>query len=279
LRRGRRPDPVSLDAFLQSAWNERLEEATRELKADDTQQTLAHGLPLLWALSAHGAERPPSLAELQTSGTDVLMTKDGQPVGILICNEKNMNRLAAKLRKLVRKEHPAARLSNLVMLRDPRLSIPPTAKKTREYLDKLATETPFVRPNVDALLALEALRQLISDARSGDLSAGGDTVAESAVVTWLKTRLDETLRDLIEEIEEGALSPEQALERELTELLLARHLVSLDEASNELESEPSAVRALAERLKDSVGILQGPPAVLFAYIPQGVLVKSEQVAS
>ena len=44
-------------------------------------------------------------------------------------------------------------------------------------------------PPVDALAALDAVRELLSDAKSGDLAYQGDTISPQTVEEWLAAHL------------------------------------------------------------------------------------------
>ena len=63
--------------------------------------------------------------------------------------------------------NPVARL---IVVRDSRVPITPKATKTRQALDELQRAEVVVRhPSPEVLAALDALRSLLSDAKSGDL--------------------------------------------------------------------------------------------------------------
>jgi hypothetical protein len=151
-------------------------------------------------------------------------------------------------------------------LRDARLPITKTATRCREYLGELERRgARFVQPGVEALAALEALRKLICDARSGDLSVRGEAIGEADVCAWLAGRLDGELSELLDRIETPSSEAEVDLKRDLRELLAREYVIGLDAAARELAVEGHRLQAVAESDPTQFGLLQGPPAVLYAY--------------
>lgn len=242
--------------------------------AAESRDTLMHGLPLLYRLRG----QPPS--GQRVPGVDVVLPARAGLVGVTICNETNMKSLAARLRQLTQGGDALAGV-RLTIVRDARLPITPTAKKTQEYLAELEKKgARVVSPSVEALAALEALRSLLSDARAGDLAARGDAVGEPTVAAWLVKNLDEALLDLCDGIEgagegEGrARAPDAGaaeLARALGDLMLRRFVTSLDEVAAALGADPEALLAEARRAPDRFGVLEGPPAVIFVHVPADAL--------
>src|SRR5262249_40879608 len=142
-----------------------------------------------------------------------LVTDKPPTIVIAVANEKNMKSLAVRLRRLLDNlEEPSQepeRAGSLVartlrIVRDPRAPITKTAKKCREYLSELeACGARQMRPSVEALAALEALRTLLSDARAGDLALQGDPIGEADVRSWPIAHLDPALTELFETLMEG----------------------------------------------------------------------------
>lgn len=197
--------PLGLpEAVLESEYLERRRNAL-EHQPEDSTRTLTHGLPIAWFTFAKCTEFA-SLAALEASAADVVLRGSRGDFDVAICNERNMNSLAARFRKLLRAAAPAAAAGSApIVIRHAKLEISPGARKTREYLDELTRlGCRFIQPDVEALAALEALRSLISDARSGDLSARGETLEPTEVAHWLVNRTSCALLPLLAQVEGGA---------------------------------------------------------------------------
>ena len=57
--------------------------------------------------------------------------------------------------------------------------------------------------SAEALAALAAVRSLLADADSGDLSHNGETVTRKSVEQWLSTRMPAPLADLVDQLKGG----------------------------------------------------------------------------
>ena len=123
-----------------------------------------------------------------------------------------MNSLAARFRRLLRAHNESSATgdgTSRVVLRHAELEISGGARKTREYLSELKRlGCRMVQPDTEALAALEAVRSLMSDARSGDLSTRGDTLEPADVGRWLHTRAAPSLLPLLGALESGPSSSE-----------------------------------------------------------------------
>ena len=193
------------EAVLESEYLERRRSAL-DHQPEDSTRTLTHGLPIAWFTFEKCSEFA-SLATLEASPADVVLRGPRGDFEVAICNERNMNSLAARFRKLLRAyAGPATAIESApIVIRHVALEISAGARKTREYLDELTRlGCRFVQPDVEALAALEALRSLISDARSGDLSARGETLEPTEVAQWLVTRTSAALLPLLAQVEGGA---------------------------------------------------------------------------
>ncbi len=266
LRHGKVSAQPDLSASLGEAFEARRQEAFNRGRLARTAVTLQHGLPMAWAIRFSTA-RIASVSELQASGTDALLDTPQGPLGILVCHEQSMTSLAGRLRTVLnRPPGSEPRTERLVIVRDARLPISRKAVKTREYLAELESRgARFVQPSPEALAALEALRQLVSDARSGDLNVRGETIGESAVSAWLADALDEQLIYLLEGLATPGVDAEANLKRDLTDLLLRRYVLPLSQAALELSIGEERLLALAEDNGEAFGLFYGPPAVLFAH--------------
>jgi len=268
--RGKTHPPMNAGDYLEQEWQLRVEESLAASAPEQTGPLLEHGLPLLVDLASEGWKNTEREGEI-----DMIFSGPDGRVGVALCNQPNMKSLAGKLRRL-EDRLDELKLEKVVLFRDPRLPISKTAKATREYLEKLSQrDTTLVHPSVEALAALEALRGLLSDAKSGDLANSGDTIEMATVRSWLASRLPESLQTLLEFITSPPRfadnSPGQsAVFEDLLELVEARRVVRLDEAAAELGHPLEVLSACVARHPAQFGFLSGPPAVVFDYVPESV---------
>ena len=114
----------------------------------------------------------------------------------------NSNSLARRFRRLRDEILPP---KQIVLVRDPRLPISAHAEKTQSYLRELTEAgVRFVRPSVEAISALQALRTLLAEAQAGDLEIDGETIEPSLVEAWLAEHLSESLQQFANEAIDGS---------------------------------------------------------------------------
>ena len=255
LRSGVSAAPPPLDEIIAGQWQQQLAQSGG--LPEKTNEILLHGLPLLCELTGrrwrdHTLPRDVSL---------VAESQAGQ-VSISLCNHENMTSLAGLLRRL-----NAATPERLVLLRDERLTLGRHAARTRQYsAELLAKGARWVQPSPEALAALDALRLLLSEAKSGNLDHRGETLATATVEEWLKKHLPLSLQDLLDDLlpESSPVEADDfAFSEDLAELLHRHYLLKLDDAACLLTVDAAAVEACARRQADRFGLLDGPPAVLF----------------
>jgi len=263
---GRPPGPpASIAAFLQQEWDSRVEGAVEAISQGDIDEVLDQGVQALIAAVARGKWKAKSSA----GDIDFRLESPTAQIDVSLCNQRNMNSLAARLRRL---GGPArnGRTARLVLLRDPRLAIGKHARATRRYLDDLSQAgARVVHPSIEALQALEALRTLLADARSGDLTRDGSPIGPETVQDWIAQNLPSCLADLMENIT-GSETPSPVnaqLREDLLALLEGRCLMTLEEAASEMRQEASVVRQLVLASPDLAGLMEGPPALLYRLVP------------
>lgn len=196
------PAPVpsaaqSLATFLEDAWETCLEQKLAANAPEHTEEIVRHGLPLLVKLVS-----PEAKLVRDEKLPDVALIFEGPQgrAGLSVCTQSNMNSLAARFKRL-KSQFALRRLGRLVVLRESRIPLSPGAKAARQYLDELEQQQAvFVFPSVEALAALDVLRELLSDAKSGDLACQGKALSPQAVEEWLKMNLSGPLRDFSEEV-------------------------------------------------------------------------------
>lgn len=182
---------------LADRWESYLEKA----KSFDTQgaseEILEHGLPLLLRLV-----RPNSFYGDRSHDIQFTLAGAGPTLGFSICNQVNSNSLARRFRRLRDEILPP---KQIVLVRDPRLPISAHAEKTQSYLRELTEAgVRFVRPPVEAISALHALRTLLAEAQAGDLAIDGETIEPSLVEAWLAEHLSGSLQQFADEAIDGS---------------------------------------------------------------------------
>ncbi len=211
------PMPQFLQAKFEALWTNS-EVRTNPEKAD---AVLAHGLPV--ALELLG-KRTASAAHGLTIG------EGASRVEVVFANHTNMTSLAGMLRRLMDKKPPNP---SLRLARDHRLPISPTATATRDRIKNIEQAGGrLVRVEAEALAALDAMRQLLTTATSGDLSLDGETIEARTVREWLASNLPPEVEKLAAALlgETAAPAPQPDADA-LIELIAKRKVVSLAEAA------------------------------------------------
>jgi hypothetical protein len=274
LQTGQAPSPQDPTEFLRKEF-ERRRDAALAQDEGESDATLAHGLPLL-ADTLGGQwvkQRPPD------KDIDLLLGHGDKRIAVSLCNQQNMRSLAAKLKRLTdwRNKNKG---SEMVLIRDGRLPLGKTATVTKHRLESLkACGVSFCRPDADTLAALQALRSLISDARSGDLHDRGEAIGPKTVEEWLLQNLDSKLTALFGQIVGVSETPEEAdseLINTILDILKKRKVVPLEKLAEEIEQSVPLLEEIVKRHPGRIGWLQGPPAVLFDYRPAEILPSSEE---
>ncbi len=250
--------------FLQNEWNSREESAhTRRIMPEETDDLLQGVLPSLFHI------RDDRCREKNNQGNPdvdiVIVCPDGD-IGISLCNHRNMNSLAGKLRRLLQHDPPGKTMKR-VLVRHPRLHIPAGARKVNQYLQELSDRhVRLITPSPEALAALDALRSLLSDARSGDLTHQGQPIHEKTVRNWFQSLTTGPACELMDALlsDKEPLSPEdQEIHRSLLELLEKERIIALTEAAGRMSTTPSRLETFITTHQPDIGYLEGPPAVLF----------------
>src|SRR5262249_46581411 len=180
------PPAPAIDYFLKSGFEGRRGKALESGGPSHTNQIITHGLPALLPLAGN---RWRQRNQDVPAGVDLLFESAEGDIAIALCNNKpgpGLVRKLDELRKLA-EESPATKL---ILMRDSRLPIGKSATRTRELRDLLLERgARWIEPSAEALAALDALRRLLSDAKSGELDNRGDTVELKTVQDWLAKHL------------------------------------------------------------------------------------------
>jgi len=273
LQTGQAPQPRDEREFLMQEFQRR-RVAALALDETESDAILAHGLPLLAETFGEQWRK-----ETQPDrDIDLLLTHGDQRVAVSLCNHQNMRSLAAKLKRLTdwrtRNKGP-----DMILIRDGRLPIGKTAMLTKQRLESLkASGVSLSRPDAETLAALQALRSLISDARSGDLHDRGKAIGPKTVEEWLLQNLDRDLTALFGQIVGVSEAPEEADSELLNTILNAlkkQKVIALEKLAEEIGQSVSLIEQTVKRHPGRIGWLQGPPAVLFDHRPAEIPPPSE----
>jgi hypothetical protein len=264
-----RPQDDQTAEFLQDRWREAVEAKLAKNSPEMTEEIVRHGVPMVMPLIAPDLK---PVVDEQLQDVSLVYDKGSTRVGLSVCTQANMTSLAARLRRL-KTQIKSPRLQRLVLIRDSRVPVSPTAKSARIYLEELQQAgAVVVHPSRQVLATLDALRELLSDARSGDLACNGETLTPRTVEAWLREHLTEDLREFVEEMAGSSLSGEQlgisaTNEIESLQALLDdRPMLPIDEAANALQRSVEELEQVARRHPDQFGILGGSPPVLFRVV-------------
>ncbi len=265
------PLPLHAESFLDQAFEERRQQALEESEQSQIDDTISHGLPSLISLAHQDCQ-----VRNQPAKSDVSLTieRANKRISISLCNSNHWPSLVKKLERL-NIQLSQGEIGQLVLLRDGRRPIGPGAKKTKALRDELLKRgARWVEPSAEAVIALDALRKLLSDARSGDLANHGATVFEQTVLDWLIKNFPPELRDLLDEIlpTEVGTHPDPidlALYEAVAELLQRHHLISVADAACMLSRANDEITNCVLLHSDRIGVLGEPPIVLFRLVSEG----------
>jgi hypothetical protein len=262
---GVRRRPEALEPALERFFDERKRAAVKVGPDLNAEEVLMHGLPILWHVRGVGATSVERIAGAKDVSL-ALPLREGR-LTVHVCNERHMNSLAARLKRIVKepKGGPAA------VVRGPYLPpITKTAKKVHAHLHEFEQAGGrFLYSLPEVVAALDALRSLVSEALAGDLSHEGQAVDEGAVRAWLARHLDGDLAEFVERLESPAPPDAGAgeLMRDVDGALASQWVAPADAIAREIGRPVEAVVGAARLAPERVGVLEGPPAVLFVRLP------------
>ena len=254
----------TVEQFLENRWTSLCDERLSANSPDRSEDILRHGLPMLAGLVAPEYKL---VHDEQLPDVSVVLADDQGHYGLSVCTLSNMTSLAARLKRL-KSQWASGRLKRLVLVRDTRSPLSPGAKKAREVLEELERHATVVFPPPEVLAALDALRALLSDAKSGDLAHGGQSVGPTTVAEWLTANLPEGLRTLVDQVlGRNASVPGDAVDAELLEglgtLLSEQSMVLLEDAARQLQKPADALVSVAQRHPGQFRLLGQPPTAVF----------------
>ena len=263
----------AVSAYLGDQWAALCEAKLKDNSEAKTEDIVRHALPLLFRLSLPTAK---AVNDKTLQDVTLQYEKEGKKTGLSICTSPNMTSLAAQLKRL-KAQAASPALDRLGILRDGRVPISSTAKVVKQTLEELE-KNPKVfifRPSPEALAALDALRILLTDAKSGDLSFHGEPISAQTLEQWLCENLPDRLRDLVDDVFLNSTATDSARTLDgkdlesLCALLNERSIVALNEAATVLKKSRETLLDLARKYPDQVGLIEGDPETLFRPVRTG----------
>ncbi len=255
----------SVSTYLDEKWQALTEDKIQSNTPAATEDILRHALPMAVRLIV------PDVKVVQDEHLrDVSLVLEGTTgrMGVSICTQSNMTSLAGRLKRL-NDQFNQHRVSRMVIVRDARVPITSTARKAQASLNQLEQKgASVVYPSVDVLAALDVLRALLSDAKSGDLSHEGETVLPRTVEEWFIRHLPHDLNEFLEQVigvpnDDSRHSSETAVIEALNTILVNEPVVQLNDVATQLGSELRVLTETIRRHPDQLGMLGEPPSVLF----------------
>lgn len=188
---------ASLEAFLEDEWKNRCATLLTTNAPERTEEIIRHGLPLMLRLLS----LPWRLA-VDDRLLDIHLQFEAahDKVGISLCAQSNMRNVGEQFKRL-KAQWSLRLLTRLVVIQDSRLPLTKGAKVARQTLDELQTDgAVVVLPTQNVLVCLDAIRDLLSDAKSGDLSFHGDTVSSETVERWLSQNVPDDVHAFLSSV-------------------------------------------------------------------------------
>lgn len=248
--------------YLQQALDDRKAKSLESSDPSGLDDIIGHGLPpLVQTLRKDWRHNDNQLPQ----GVDLIFETPQGKIGISYCNTKHYPSLSKKFDRLMEPVQKK-KVDKLILLRDRRLPLGKGAVVNRAKRDQLLAQGAlWVEPSVEALAAIDALRRLLSDAKSGDLENRGRNIGWESVQEWLLANLSLELKDLIEEILPAEVAPSTISEllENICELLQRHHIMSLADVASFLDREDREIEACVQQQSERVGVLGDPPSVLF----------------
>ncbi len=258
---------LSDENFLNEEKTKREKQAIQHVAPEKTDEIIKSALPVLANLMDEDWKE---LDKGLPADVDIILEKPGSKVGISLCNENDMKTLTFRFRTL-RELLKETDLNDLIIIRHSRLEITPTSKKGKEYLEDLKKQkAKLIEPDNEVLAALAALRSLIADASAGDLANGGRTIDNETVRDWLKKHLSGPAREFLAEVTGSDKTGNSNDFKIILGLLEQEHIVRLDDAAKKLKTDTDHLRTVAQQYPEQIGYLEGPPPVIFHFIPENI---------
>lgn len=255
-------EAAALEDRLVQGLEERLSAAASVLSGDTSSLVLSDSLPRLLHLRGSRIDR----SGMPKWMDHILKRSNGREVAVVLANE-NPRSLWRKLDRICLGWDPKQR--DMAILRDAMHPIPLSSTGAIERLHELERRgARILTPSREALVALDAVRRLLADADSGDLTWRGDKVPVSTVEQWVRNHLAEPAERVLTELD-GPQPPEAsaALRLALGSLLAEYKVVSVAGLAEQLHCTSQEVENCARQNTDQFGFLDGNEPAVFERIP------------
>ncbi len=243
---------------LDETFRELFEKSRTKTGKKDFDQTINHGLPQLLRIA--------SGCSIETKGDpdqiieSSLIHPEGR-IGLSICNQPSMNSLTNRLKKL-KSVQSSGDYHKLVILRHPQHPLTKGAAKARQYWQELQDDgVQILHPSLEILAALEALRELLSQAQAGDLTFQQQDIPLLTVEDWIRKSLPGNLQQFLEEIASppDLLPPfdDDLLFQDVACQLKEHCLLTLDDLAGRIERPVEQVHRLLTSRESDIGMIVG----------------------
>ena len=257
------PDSRSEADFLQGEFEQRFEDIRRSIHPDDLEAILHSAIPVICPLHDGNCTEMdiPSLSDI-----DMVLRYKNRRIPISFCNQANQTTLAARLKRLLTLMD-THRLQDLVLIRHPRRTFPKNQSKAHVYLNDLRRKgAKWIVPSEEAIAALAALRDVLADAQSGDLSNGGTPIGPETVRQWIQMACDAAASSLLNDILQPAgtnvpFSPE--METAIRGILQETRVLFVSELADRLKMDAGQLEEGIRMKPGWVGFMEGPPPLIF----------------
>jgi hypothetical protein len=250
---------VTRQDFLQEVYARSVNAARDTVARLGGDKTLSEALP--WLLQNSGFSPLGQNAE-RSHYASLAFQRGGGEFAVSLCYGRS-NALTARLKKIERFWKPEK--TNLYVIRD--ASVTPGERGAQHLSTLKSRGAREVLPLPEALAALQAIRDMIASARSGDLRQDGQMMSEPEVTEWALSNLPAQLEQLRDAFAgRTAEATVDATLSKLAALLRDRKVMAASAAAHELSIPLEEVSACASRHPMRFGVLAGPPMVLFQAI-------------
>lgn len=263
---GTRPPPPPPPSGLRECWEAVFEEELQRPQPKLDEGVYADGLLRLLDI----IQRPGSQGERSNiRDVDLLIQRGPERIGVAVCHAEHMTSLAARLKRLI-EIIQRDQVTRLLLIRDERLPISPTATVTQERLRQLQEAGHrLIRPPAEAYAALAVARRLLAEAAAGDLTVDDRTVVPDELKRWLAENLPIPLRDFLDDVLGDQVEREKEPLERLQEHLKGWWILRVTDVTRELGFSEQEVSSIAARNPQVMGYLAGPPSLVFVH-PEGV---------
>jgi hypothetical protein len=254
-------DTTPLTDRLAEKFQDRLAAAQRELTRDTSSPVLSDGLPRLLHVRGTRTRRPAVPKWVDHAWNE----QGGRDTLVVVANEEPRV-LWRKLDRVAREWNSTE--GDVVIVRDALNPLRPTAMGSQSRLAELQRRgARLVNPSREALIALDAMRRLLSDVESGDLTYRGEKIPISTVEGWVREHMPATVSRLLDDFTCKQAGEDGALRMELAAYLAENKVAALAQASLELRCPARLLEECAHQSPDQFGFLAGSEPVVFERIP------------